>query len=171
MKSNRKTLMEQLGTVFLTWRRGLQKGYVPHGVTLKQSYVLRQLCGREYLHPSEIAEMLYCDRPTATVILRNMERQGWVTREPDPGNRKRSRIRITPAGRAKHRKVRRGMTGAGRPFDPAACFSAEELAQLERLLGRLLDHVRSSQEKTDSDVRPGRRPSKPAKENEDVQGA
>ncbi len=146
MKASRKTLMEQLGTVFLTWRRGLQKGYVPHGVTLKQSYVLRQLSSREYLHPSEIAEMLYCDRPTATVILRNMERQGWITREPDPGNRKRSRIRIAPAGRAKHQEVRRGTSGAARRSDPAACLSAAELAQLESLLARLLDHVRSSQE-------------------------
>lgn len=147
MKTNRKTLMEQLGTVFLTWRRGLQKGYVPHGVTLKQSYVLRQLCSREYLHPAEIAEMLYCDRPTATVILRNMERQGWVTREPDPGNRKRSRIRITPAGRAKHREVLKGTRSSGRRFDPASCFSPEELEQFERSLERLLDHVRASQGK------------------------
>ena len=145
MKTKRQTLMEQLGTVFLTWRRGLQKGYVPHGVTLKQSYVLRQLSGREYLHPSEIAEMLYCDRPTATVILRNLERQGWVTRKPDPGNRKRWRVRITPAGREKHREVLRGTAGDRRRSDPASCFSAEELEQLERLLARLLDHVRTSQ--------------------------
>jgi DNA-binding MarR family transcriptional regulator len=96
-------------------------------------------------HPSEIAGMLYCDRPTATVILRNMARQGWVTRQPGSGNRKRWRIRITPAGRAKHRKVLKGTAGAGRRFDPAACFSAEESELLERLLACLLDHVRSSQ--------------------------
>lgn len=145
MKTKRQTLMEQLGTVFLTWRRGLQKGYVPYGVTLKQSYVLRQLSGREYQHPSEIADMLYCDRPTATVIIRNMVRQGWVTREPDPENRKKWRVRITPAGRAKHREVQKGAAAASRRSDPASCFSAEELEQMERLLDRLLDHVRSFQ--------------------------
>jgi hypothetical protein len=144
MRAKRKTLMEQLGTVFLTWRRGLQKGYVPHGVTLKQSYVLRQLCSREYLHPSDIAEMLYCDRPTATVIIRNMERQGWVTREPDSVNRKRFRIRITcrPPNTGKY-------AGhiAGRSSDPAACFRRRNWTP-ESLLARLLSTSVRFQEKS-----------------------
>ena len=28
----------------------------------------------EYLLPSQIADMLYCDRPTASVIIKNMEK-------------------------------------------------------------------------------------------------
>jgi DNA-binding MarR family transcriptional regulator len=141
MNTTKKTLMERLGTIFLTWRRCLQKGYSPHGITLKQMYLLRKLSSREYLHPSEIAEMLYCDRPTATVIIRNMVRQGWVTREPDPENRKRGRIRITSAGRTKHLELRRDKTSPERRFDPAACFTEDERVQFERLLGKLQNHV------------------------------
>lgn len=143
MKTTQKTILERLGTVFLTWRRSLQKGYSPHGVTLKQAYLLRKLSSRDFLHPSEIAEMLFCDRPTATVIIRNLARQGWVTREPDPNDRKRGRIRITPAGRAKHLDIRRDDSKPERQFDPAGCFTDEERLQFERLLRKLEKHVRS----------------------------
>ncbi|MFN2285956.1 MAG: hypothetical protein ACK2UQ_16200, partial [Anaerolineae bacterium] len=68
--SNRPLVIARMATSFLTWRRYLQNFLVPYKITLKQAYVLRQLTKREYLYPSDIASMLYCDRPTATVIIR-----------------------------------------------------------------------------------------------------
>ncbi|MHC4915556.1 MAG: MarR family winged helix-turn-helix transcriptional regulator [Planctomycetota bacterium] len=125
-------LMSRMGTVFLTWRRHLQKGLVPHGITLKQSYLLKQLCRRKFLYPAEVAELLFCDRPTATVVIRNMERQGWVWRAPDPENRKRVRVAITPAGRRKQGSLAKWRAGAS--FDPLGGLSRAEKGQLEKLL-------------------------------------
>lgn len=135
---SRLPLMSRLGIAFLTWRRYLQKQIAPRGVTLKQQFVLRQLSRRDYLNPSEIAGMLYCDRPTASVVIDNLEKQGWVRREKDPQNRKFLRISLTPAGMDKLAELDQ----VGEPeFDPLACFNVDEKQELERLLKKLNQHL------------------------------
>ena len=52
------SIMAKIGVIFLTWRRHLQKDLVPHKITLKQQYILKQLTRKSFLYPSEIAEML-----------------------------------------------------------------------------------------------------------------
>jgi DNA-binding MarR family transcriptional regulator len=115
---------------------------VPFGITLKQLCVLRQLDRREYLYPRKIAEMLYADRPTATVILRNMEKRGWVTRRQDDQDRRQVRVMITEQGREKLDEITRSpWSDLARQFDPLACFSAHEVAELTRLLAKLNAHL------------------------------
>ena len=104
-------------------------------ITLKQAFVLRELMRKEFLYPSEIAEMLYADRPTTTFILRNLERQGWVAREKDLQNRKFVRVKITDAGKEKLTSLEQ-FVATETLFDPLACFN-EEVKELERLLGKL----------------------------------
>jgi DNA-binding MarR family transcriptional regulator len=131
-------LMSRLGVAFLTWRRYLQKSLNPLGVTLKQQYVLRQLARSEPLYPSDIARMLFCDRPTATVVLDNLAKQGWIERSKDPANRKFTLITLTPAGRQKLDAL---AALQPEPFDPLACFSEEEIRQLSDLLAKLNRHL------------------------------
>jgi DNA-binding MarR family transcriptional regulator len=127
--------MFKIGKVFLTWRRYLQKQLVPHGITLKQLYLLRYLKREEFLYPAQIAEMLFCDRPTATVVVRNIERQGWVRRTPDPDNGKRVRVSITAAGRRKMSSLVDWRSGAS--FDPLKGLEKSE----KKMLGKLLAKV------------------------------
>jgi DNA-binding MarR family transcriptional regulator len=63
--------------------------------------VQAELERREVLNPSQIADMLYADRPTATLIIGNLQKSGWVAKEQDPENRRRFRVVITPRGRRK----------------------------------------------------------------------
>ena len=56
---------------------------------------------------SKVAEELFCDRPTASVILRNMEKRGWVSRAKDSVNKKHVRIGLLAAGRRKLAQVRK----------------------------------------------------------------
>ena len=133
-------IMARITTATLTWRRYLQRLVVPHDVTLKQRYVLSQLTKKEFLYPSQIARILFCDRPTATVVLRNMERRGWVIREKDAQNRKYVRVSITDAGREKFAAIERSEAAEPR-FDPLACFDEEEAKELDRLLGKLNKHL------------------------------
>ena len=137
----RLPVMGRLGVAFLTWRRHLQKSVVPLKITLKQIYTLRQLARRDYLHPSELAEMLFCDRPTVSVILRNMKAKGWIRDEEDPENRKMKRVRITAKGRKKLENVGARWPREVTSFDPLACFSRGELAQFEGLLVKLHRHL------------------------------
>lgn len=138
-KNKNLPIMSRLGVIFLTWRRYLQKDLLPYGITLKQMYVLKQLDVKEYLYPAEIADILFCDRPTATVILKNMKRYGWIVQERDPENAKRFRIAITPAGRNKLCSI--SVSKPKDVFDPLECFTPDELSQLEALLKKLSKHI------------------------------
>jgi DNA-binding MarR family transcriptional regulator len=132
-------LMAHMGEAFLTWRRFLQRNLTPYGITLKQQFVLRHLDSVDCLYPSDIAEMLYCDRPTTTVILDNLEKQGWICRERDPQNRKFMRISITPGGREKLAELKTIKTP---DFDPFSSFTPDEIQELDRLLNKLNQHLK-----------------------------
>jgi DNA-binding MarR family transcriptional regulator len=136
---SRSAVMQRLGTAFLAWRRYRQRRVAPYGLTLKQSYVLGQLEKKAFLYPSQIAEMLFCDRPTATVVIKNMERQGLVERQRDAQDRRQTRIMIT--GQGKDKLAELGRSRPALSFDPLSCFSAEEIGELERLLARLNRHL------------------------------
>lgn len=131
-------LMSGLGIVFLTWRRQLQRDMLPHRVTLKQHYVLKQLEKYDHLFPSQIADILFCDRPTATVIIKNMEREGWIRRDKDPENGKQTLVTITEQGRYKLNSIDKDVHTIGKhTIDPTECFTEAEKAEFERLLSKL----------------------------------
>ncbi len=92
-------MMEKVGWLFLEWRRLRQKRITPYGLTIQQYSILRQLAKSDYLAPSDIAEWLHCDRPTASVIIKNLEKKEWIARCKDEQNAKRHRIFITEQGK------------------------------------------------------------------------
>lgn len=133
-------VLGMIADIYLTWERHRQRQILPFGVSLKQYYVLRQLGEVAYLNPSQIADMLFCDRPTASVIIRNLERDGWVAREHDPDNLRRYRISLTEAGAAKVAAIR-GSSFHPPGFDPLAVLSAAEVKRLRSLLARVHRHI------------------------------
>ena len=141
------TLMSKLGIVYLTWTRMLQKDLVPYKITLKQQYVLGQLSKKDFLYPSQIADMLFCDRPTASVIIKNMEREKWVKREKDMENAKQIRIYITEEGRQKLASLK-GISGPEdmARYDPLQCLTIEERNQLDVLMTKVLSHINASKD-------------------------
>ena len=141
-------LMSKLGIIYLTWSRLLQKDLVPHKITLKQQYVLGQLAKKDFLYPSQIADILFCDRPTATVIIKNMERAKWVRREKDIENAKQIRIYITEEGRQKLASLKdiSGPEDMDR-YDPLNCLTSEEKQQLDALVTKVLLHINAGKDK------------------------
>ncbi|MBW1804265.1 MAG: MarR family transcriptional regulator [Deltaproteobacteria bacterium] len=138
----KQTLMEAIGMAFLTWKRHAQKEIQPYGVTLKQFSVLRELNKRGVLYPAEIAEMLFCDRPTAAVVIRNMEKKGWIRRESDLNDRRRFNVFLEPAGKKKLSDVPWEQAEyRKKQFKPASCFTEKELTQFRDLLGKLNRHL------------------------------
>ena len=103
---------------------------------------LRQLAKDEFLLPSQIAKMLFCDRPTATVIIKNMEKQGWLAQEQDIYDRRQIRVIITDKGRAKLAEIELPWEQIVSSFDPLACFSEQEVAELDQLLVKLNNHLK-----------------------------
>ncbi len=134
--------MDGIGVTFLTWKRFLQQKFIPHGITLKQFFVLRQLEKEDYIYPARVARMLFCDRPTASVIIRNMEKKNWVIREKDPADGKRIRIHITKAGRKKlHSIPISDFKLENLDFDPLACLSEEELKLFSEMTSKVTEHL------------------------------
>lgn len=133
--------MSKLGVIFLTWRRYLQRDLISHKITLKQLHVLRQLERRVFLYPSQIADMLFCDRPTATVVIKNMERDGWVAKEKDPVNSKQIKVFLTPEGRQKLASLENRAKPPEKEIDPLDCFSDDEKQLFDQLLNKLGRHM------------------------------
>ena len=142
MPEKKQPIMRSLGVASLVWKRYAQKNVHPFGVTLSQYEVLRELKMRGTLYPSDIAEMLFCDRSTATVVIRNMEKKGWVERKIDAADHRRFHVTLSAAGLEKLQEVPWD-TPAFRQirFKPTACFSKEEKEQFVSLLAKLNAHL------------------------------
>lgn len=139
---NNLAIMPAISIAFLNYKRHLQKEILPYGITLKQFYVLRQLKKETVLNPSQIAEMLYCDRPTATVVIKNMEKQGWVKRELDPDDSRRIKVTLKAAGQRKMKEIDLKLRDTQmKSFDPLSCFTGREKEQFTKLLKKLNLHI------------------------------
>ena len=95
------------------------------------------------LTPSELAARERIQRPTATRIVDRLVAEGLVARTPDPEDRRRLQLAVTPAGRATLRAARRRKTALlARGLDG---LGSEDRATLERaaaLLEGLLEEPR-----------------------------
>ena len=142
MAEKEQPIMRAIGTASLVWKRYAQRNIHPHGVTVNQYEVLRQLKRRGTLFPSDIAEMLFCDRSTATVVIRNMEKKGWVKREIDRQDHRRFLVTVSSAGLEKYEEVPWDTPEFKKTrFQPTACFSKKEKGQLVSLLAKLNAHL------------------------------
>ena len=142
MAAKEQRIMRAIGTASLVWKRYAQRNINPYGVTVNQYEVLRQLKRRGTLFPSDIAEMLFCDRSTATVVIRNMEKKGWVKREIDSQDHRRFLVTLSSASLEKYEEVPWDTHEFKQTrFQPTGCFSKEEKTQLVSLLAKLNAHL------------------------------
>ena len=134
-----------LAQVHLTYKRYLQQPMLRAGLPIKQVALLGTLTRREFLCPSEIAEIFFSDRPTVSAMLGGMEKKGWLARERDPDNARRVRVVLLPAGRTKLEDVCAvPAVRQRREFDPLACLDADEKAILAALLDKVSTHLNES---------------------------
>lgn len=109
------------------------------GFATAQLPVLAALQSGARLSQSELARLAKVEQPTMAQMLTRMERDGLITRQPDPRDRRSSLISLTdeargrlPAGRAVLRQGNADMTKG---------LSTEEVATLVALLGRVLANI------------------------------
>ncbi len=135
-------LMNKMGRLYLYWTRLLKQQLVPHDISLKQQFLLKQLVKKPFLYPHQIADMLYCDRPTASVIIGNMVKKGWVEKVQDDENKKQFKIVITSMGMEKWHSLN-GASGSDDMdrFDPLKCLTDSERQQLDTLISKVLKNL------------------------------
>ena len=138
--------MELISRTHLVWKRRVARNLLPFGLSPKHVYVLRQLAVDRGVSPSRIAELVYADRPTTTSLLDTLERNGWLTRQRNPDNHREVHVRITPAGRRKLASVPEELWRSGKTrLDPEAGLTADERAELIRLLTKLLTCIETAE--------------------------
>ena len=108
----------------------------PHGVGIGQWAVLLHLWSTDGLTQAQLARRVAIEQPTMVRTVDRLERDGLVTREPDPDDRRSSRIALTERGRNLRNTL---VPKAARVNqDATASLSDEEVATLRRLLVKLL---------------------------------
>ncbi len=131
------SIIGRIGIISLLWKRYLQKQLLPHNITLKQMFLLKQLIRVDYLYPAKIAELLFCDRPTVSVIIRNLVKNGWVQKDNDPENRKRIRISITLQGAKKVNQVLEGGYKGDKSLELGTVLTKQEEIDLDVALVKI----------------------------------
>jgi DNA-binding MarR family transcriptional regulator len=83
---------------------------------------------------SELAAAVSVDAPYATLIVDSLEERGLVERRPDPADRRRKLVALTPEGKE---AAQRALRIKREPPPGFASLSATELDTLEGLMRRL----------------------------------
>lgn len=77
----------------------MRERIAPFGVVPGQFAQLLALYETDGLTQTELCARVQIEQPTMANTLARMERDGLITREPDPDDRRRSRVRLTPHAR------------------------------------------------------------------------
>ncbi len=128
--------METSGFASLLWRiqRRLLELAAPCLEALdlapKHAFLLGQLSRRQ--RPGEIARHLHLPAPSVSHLLAELEARGWITRRPDPDDRRRLLAELTPEGRSALAAVRRCLAAASERL-----LDRLDTAERDRLLALL----------------------------------
>jgi DNA-binding MarR family transcriptional regulator len=109
----------------------------PLGLTMARFEVLLVLsfARRKALSMGRLRDALMVHGSSVTYLIDRLEELGQVVRQPDPGDRRRSLVRITGAGEDAVRQGCEALVAAG--FGPLASLDGDELGDLDRMLGLL----------------------------------
>ncbi|WP_105968923.1 MarR family winged helix-turn-helix transcriptional regulator [Streptomyces geranii] len=111
------------------------------GIPLERSAVvlLRQIADSEPLRPGELANLLAVEASHITRQVQRLQDAGYVTRVPDPVDRRAQRIRLTAAGEEAVGRIRavkcRSMRMALEDWSP------QELRRLAAFVDRMVDDL------------------------------
>jgi DNA-binding MarR family transcriptional regulator len=102
------------------------------GMTFGRARTIRRLA-RRAMSMSQLAEALGIDRSNATVVVDDLEAQGFVRRRPHPTDRRAKLVEATAKGK---RLARRAEAILATPPPAITALSAEDLQMLRALLER-----------------------------------
>ena len=116
------------------------KARLPQGhIDPAMMFVLHQIQVNGPLRVSELAGCMGLDASTASRHVRNLEDDGYLARTGDPGDRRASRVRLTPKGRG---ALSRALRARAVVVDRAiADWPDQERATLASLMTRLADSL------------------------------
>jgi len=117
--------------------RAFNEALEPLAIEGRHFGVLMMLDRQGPLIQSRLTAELHSDKSAMVRTVDDLERLGYVTREPVAGDRRARTVTLTDLGRERHAAGRRLANGAGEVV--FARFTEEELLSLRDLLRRFVD--------------------------------
>ena len=111
------------------------------GLTRAQWLVLTRLYRRPGLSQTALADMLEIDRASAGRMIDRMEKNGWVERRPDEGDRRVNRLHLTDVARKVHTAM--WAIAESTVDDALSPLSLGERAQFTELTAKVKGHLQS----------------------------
>jgi DNA-binding MarR family transcriptional regulator len=112
------------------------------GFTAAQWTILRVLAAGEPPTAADLCRQLNYDTGSMTRMLSRLERKGVITREPSESDRRVVRLRLTPAGRKLHPKLRDVVIRVLNHLTHG--MSSEEVRALNEQLKRMRSNLRAA---------------------------
>lgn len=121
----------------ITW--SLAQRTARHGVFPGVNPVIAWLMQLSESTQSELSRLVGIEQPTMAVTLKRMERDGLISRSPDPTHGRRATVRLTPKGR----KLSQLMTKAAREVEKLAMqgLSAREVDEFFRVANLMTQNL------------------------------
>jgi MarR family transcriptional regulator, lower aerobic nicotinate degradation pathway regulator len=114
----------------------LFKGYLdPFALTPQQFCLLAFLWKKDSLSQAELSEKTFIDRTTIGGLIGRLEKDGWVERRPNPGDRRANLISLTEKGKGAEEELTGIAAGVLDRF--TLRLTTEEKETLARLLEKL----------------------------------
>ena len=125
--------------IFYEMRSRTEEALKPHGLTPIQATILGTLERWPGLSSAELSRRFGVTPQTMGEMVANLERRNLVVRTQDPGNRRALRLNLTGEGRRMVELCNVATLAVEK--DMFSAFTPKEVAELNRQLGRLHDHM------------------------------
>lgn len=102
----------------------------PHGLTLSQYFILRELWDEEGLTLRELAARVGVAEPSTMTTLELMAERGLVQRTQSTQDRRKTHVHLTAKGRSLQKTVKESVLAAG-----SICFAGLRGSDLSRIVG------------------------------------
>jgi DNA-binding MarR family transcriptional regulator len=130
---------EDLGALFARITRRLIDAERPllaaHGLSMWAYIVLSHLARQPAGTQLALAEAIHYDKTRLIGLLDELERDGLITRKPDPADRRARTVELTSAGRTRHAAAQADVHAMEDEF--LSDLSATDRGRLRRMLSRL----------------------------------
>jgi MarR family transcriptional regulator for hemolysin len=122
------------------FERAISDELVPTGITFRQCQVLAWLVMEDNaLSQVELADRMNIEPPTLVSVLDRMERDGLVSRQSCPEDRRKKRVNVLPKAASAWNEI---VACAERVRREASTgLNSDEVALLQSLLGRIYDNL------------------------------
>ncbi len=131
-------ILEKTETLYQMIKKNNHEALVKYKLNHKKYRILTYILNAKKCSPSTLSDQLHYDRPTITILIKQLEEDGWIKREVNQLNRRYIEITLTPEG---ERKMEALILNASISAGFEGMLEQGELELLSSLLNKLLSAV------------------------------